>query len=40
MGVDHNLTSPYVWSWNLNVQHALTSKMTLEVGYVGNAGEI
>jgi hypothetical protein len=38
MGVDRNITSPYVWSWNLNVQHALTSKMTLEVGYVGNRG--
>ncbi len=38
MGVDRNLTTPYVWSWNLNVQHAFAPKLSLEVGYVGNHG--
>jgi hypothetical protein len=38
MGVDRNITTPYVWSWNLNVQHALAPNLTLEVGYVGNHG--
>jgi hypothetical protein len=38
MGVDRNLKSPYVWSWSLNVQHAFTPNLTLEVGYVGNHG--
>jgi hypothetical protein len=38
MGVDRNLTTPYVWSWNLNVQHAFAPNLTLEVGYVGNHG--
>jgi hypothetical protein len=38
MGVDRNLTTPYVWNWNLNVQHAFAPNLTLEVGYVGNHG--
>ena len=38
MTVDRNLTTPYVWSWTLNVQHAITSNLSLEVAYVGNHG--
>jgi Carboxypeptidase regulatory-like domain len=38
MTVDRNLTTPYVWTWTLNVQHALTPNMSLELAYVGNHG--
>jgi hypothetical protein len=38
MTVDRNLTTPYVWAWNLNLQHALTQKLSLELAYVGNRG--
>lgn len=37
-GVDPNITSPYVTSWNANVQHAFTNNLSLEVAYVGNHG--
>lgn len=38
MGVDRNITTPYVWNWTLNVQHAFAPNVTLEVAYVGNHG--
>jgi hypothetical protein len=38
MGVDRNLTTPYVATWTLNVQHAFAPNLNLEVGYVGNHG--
>ncbi len=38
MTVNRNLTTPYVWNWNLNVQHAITPNLSLEIGYVGNHG--
>ena len=38
MSVDRNLTTPYVWGWNLNLQHAFTPNVTLELAYVGNHG--
>jgi len=38
MGVNRNLTTPYVWNWTLDMQHAIASNVTLEVGYVGNRG--
>jgi len=38
LGVSRNLRTPYVLSWNLNVQQALTSTTSLQVGYVGNRG--
>ena len=38
MSVVKNLTTPYVWNWNLNVQHAFTPTLSLELGYVGNHG--
>jgi len=39
MGVDRNLTTPYVWNWTLNVQHAFTPQVSLEIAYVGNHGK-
>jgi hypothetical protein len=38
MSVVRNLTTPYVWSWTLNVQHAFTPNLSLELAYVGNRG--
>ncbi len=38
MSVVRNLTTPYVWNWTLNVQHAFTPNLSLEVAYVGNHG--
>ena len=38
MSVVRNLTTPYVWNWALNVQHAFTPNISLELGYVGNHG--
>ncbi len=38
MTVDRNLTTPYVWTWTLNVQHAISSNLSLEIAYVGNHG--
>jgi hypothetical protein len=38
LGVDRNITTPYVTSWTLNLQHALTPNVSLEVAYVGNHG--
>ena len=38
MTVDRNLTTPYVWNWTLNLQHAFTPNLSLEVAYVGNHG--
>ncbi|HYM75001.1 MAG TPA: carboxypeptidase regulatory-like domain-containing protein [Candidatus Dormibacteraeota bacterium] len=39
MTVDRNLTTPYVWNWTLNVQHAFTPNLSMEVAYVGNHGK-
>jgi len=38
MTVDRNLTTPYVWTWTLNLQHAFTPNLSLEAAYVGNHG--
>jgi hypothetical protein len=38
MGMDKTLRTPYVWSWNLDVQHAFTNNLSMEVAYVGNHG--
>lgn len=37
-GVNPNITTPYVTSWNLGVQHAFGSAVSLDVNYVGNHG--
>ena len=39
MTVDRNLKTPYVWSGTLNLQHAFTQNVSVEVGYVGNRGK-
>ncbi len=36
--VNPNITTPYVTTWTLNVQHAFTNKISLEVAYVGDHG--
>jgi hypothetical protein len=38
MSVDRKITTPYVWSWTLNLQHAFTPNLSLEIAYVGNHG--
>jgi hypothetical protein len=38
MSVDRKITTPYVWNWTINLQHALTPNLSLEVAYVGNRG--
>ena len=38
MSVVKDLKTPYVWNWTLNVQHAFTPNLSLELAYVGNHG--
>ncbi|HKV38046.1 MAG TPA: hypothetical protein VJX67_02445, partial [Blastocatellia bacterium] len=38
VGVIPNLRTPYVSTWNLSVEHAITNNMSLEVAYIGNHG--
>jgi hypothetical protein len=38
MALDPNLKTPYVVNYSINVQHTITSNLSLEVGYVGNHG--
>ena len=38
MSVDRNLTTPYVWTWTLNLQHSFTPNLTMQAAYVGNRG--
>jgi Carboxypeptidase regulatory-like domain len=38
MTVDRGLTTPYVWNWTLNIQHAFTTNLSIEAAYVGNHG--
>jgi hypothetical protein len=37
-GVDPNLRTPYVSNWNLDIQHAITNNLSIDIGYVGNHG--
>ena len=36
--VDRHIRTPYMENYNLNLQHQLASKVTLQVGYVGSQG--
>ena len=36
--VDPNLRSPYITTWTVNIQRAITNNLTLEVAYVGDHG--
>jgi hypothetical protein len=38
MSVDRNIKTPYVLDWTLNVQHAFTPNLSMEIAYVGNHG--
>jgi hypothetical protein len=38
MTVDRKLTTPYVWTWTLNLQHAFTPTLSTQIAYVGNHG--
>ena len=38
IAVNPNLKSPYVESWNLNVEQELMAAMVLQIGYVGSKG--
>jgi Carboxypeptidase regulatory-like domain len=38
LATNPNLRNPYVSTWTLDVQHAVTPNMMLEVAYVGNHG--
>lgn len=38
LGVNRHLRTPYVITWNLNIQQALTNTTSLQVAYVGNHG--
>jgi hypothetical protein len=37
-GVDPNIKTPYMENYNINIQQQLTSKTTLQIGYVGSQG--
>jgi hypothetical protein len=39
LAVDPNLKTPFVINYNLGVQHAFTSNLSLELGYVGTHGD-
>jgi carboxypeptidase family protein/TonB-dependent receptor-like protein len=37
-GVNPNIRTPYVSTWNLDIQRAITNNLSIDVGYVGNHG--
>src|SRR6202043_3499158 len=37
-GVNPNIRTPYVSNWNLDIQHAITNNLSIDIGYVGNHG--
>jgi hypothetical protein len=36
LGVDRNLRAPYISTWSLGIQRALTNNLSVDVSYVGN----
>jgi hypothetical protein len=36
--VDPNFRTPYVASWNVDIQRAITNRLTMDIAYVGNHG--
>ena len=38
LGVNRNLRTPYITTWNLNIQQAVTANSSLTVAYVGTKG--
>jgi hypothetical protein len=38
LGVDQHLRTPYITTWSLGIERALTNSLSLDVSYVGNHG--
>ena len=38
VGMDRNFRTPYVESWSLGIQRAITNSLSLDINYVGNHG--
>ena len=38
MGVNHGITTPYIFNWNLNVEQALWRNAAATIAYVANKG--
>ncbi len=38
LSIDRNLRTPFVTTWNVNIQHAFTDQFSLQASYVGNHG--
>ena len=38
VGIDRNFRTPYVESWSLGIQRAITNNLSLDIEYVGNHG--
>ena len=38
LGVDQHLRAPYITTWTLGIERALTNSLSLDVSYVGNHG--
>jgi hypothetical protein len=36
LGVDRNLRTPYITTWNVGIQRAITGSLSMDVAYVGN----
>jgi hypothetical protein len=36
--IDHNFRTPYVTTWTLGIQHAITNDLSVDISYVGNHG--
>ena len=36
LGVDRNLRTPYISTWSLGIQRAITNNLSLDISYVGN----
>jgi hypothetical protein len=36
LGVDRNIRTPYVSKWNMDIQHAIATNLSIDVAYVGN----
>ncbi|HEY7387923.1 MAG TPA: TonB-dependent receptor [Bryobacteraceae bacterium] len=36
LGASRNIRAPYITKWNVDIQHAISSNLSLDVAYVGN----
>jgi Carboxypeptidase regulatory-like domain/TonB dependent receptor len=36
--IDHNFRTPYVTTWTLGIQHAITNDLSVDIAYVGSHG--